>query len=126
VFRLRSVDVGQRLMDSVRLGFDPGTLTVYLTPWGDFWAELDRIDPATGDFLAWDDGTGIELHFFASLTETEPEAVWAASISGYQATWHVPKAQVITDALDPVNDTVRLIYLPAAGGELLWEEGATR
>jgi hypothetical protein len=118
-------------VDAITLGFRAGKLTVYLSRWGDFVAAMDRyaVDPDTGqatdDLLDWAPGTVIDLRFYPSKSAPEALVTWSAAIAGPNASWYTPKAQVISEVLDPNNSTARLIYL-RDGVELEWEEGVTR
>ena len=96
---------------SISLGYDPIPLKVHLARDSDFVATLLAED-------GWADGTRIELRFLLRGATV----VWAATVDGTDASWHVPAADVAAlVGADPRG--VRLHYLSGDGADLLWARG---
>lgn len=112
------------MADSLELGRKAGRLTANLSPWGDFWAGIRRVDPTTREPLDWPLGTVLQLEFYANKSARDPEVTWPADIDGANAQWYVPRAQVLEDVIDPNNNVARLRYITPDGKELEWEAGA--
>lgn len=92
--------------------------------------QLQVIIPVDADFVTtltasspWPTGTTVELHL--SDTSLNPPVVWAASVSGSNAVFNVPKSTVQAVVTARLS-LARLIYSPSGSGTLLWGHGTTR
>lgn len=102
---------------AITLGAQPDTLTVHVSAGADFEATLVLLDDA-GAEMDWPVGTNITLRFAkAAATET----VWAATITGSEATFAEDKVSV--DALiASKRATARLFYVNGTD-DILWASG---
>lgn len=100
---------------AVTLGLVPFDLNVELA------ADADFVSTITNNVGDWADGTAIELRLSASSSGSSP-TVWAATVSGSDASWIVDKTDVAT-ALSAGVGYARLHYIDAAGDDLLWGKG---
>lgn len=99
----------------ITLGFEPYPIQVNLARDSDFTATI-----RTAGDDPWPTGTTIELRFAAS--ESASPVVWAATVSGQDASWNVPAADV-ADVVDSRARHARLIYGTDNGESWLWGRG---
>lgn len=98
----------------IELGSVGEQITVILAAGADFVVTL--VAPT-----AWPVGTVIAL----VLSGGGVSVTWTATISGTQATFDVPTAQV-QPVINSGYSFARLYYTPSGGGPLLWGQGDIR
>jgi hypothetical protein len=100
----------------ITLGSAGEDLTVIIPVGASYVATLTASTP-------WPTGTAIELHFMNDLSDVP--VVWAATISGSDATFDIDTTQVQL-VVDARLSIARLIYNPGGTGALLWAHGTAR
>jgi hypothetical protein len=100
------------------LGIDPYDLLIPLSPNGNFVQVIEQTDDA-GAPLDWLVGEVLELLF------PQTGDIWQAMLTGNEAEWNVPAADVATllAALPVGNAEVSLLYTYGATGPLEWAKG---
>jgi hypothetical protein len=100
------------------LGYAPISFGVLLPRHGSFVAKLTNED---GD---WAPGTTIVLNFYADATDPDdaPTHSWPATITGADADWNVPAADV-ADVILEAPQEARLIHTIPPAEPLVWGIG---
>lgn len=90
----------------LRLGNQPDSLEVWLTPHGDFYEALEAMDPTQTFPVPWDVGSEVYLVFGE---DGEPQVRWDAAVSANITSWSV-QSDDVDDVLDAGLTTARLWY----------------
>lgn len=90
------------------------------------WFRFTLLLASDGDFVTriiapidWPSDTRIDFELSSSTTDL---ATWPATITGAEASWTIPAAEVNTLIVAKVS-RAQLAYYPPAGGRLVWGRG---